>query len=545
MKKTIIVCFGLFSYLMLHAQTVNENTWDGQIWFKVKNSFIFRGVQEYHTSDLVTDTFFSALITKYSITDIYKPFPRLQSIELQLTYQINFSAIDSVESLIGELAEADFIEYAERIPIERIGTTPNDVLYTNPPGQWALNQINAVGAWTIHPNLAGYSTNNVIIAVVDDAVRTTHEDIAANLLANPGELGGDEDGNGYVGDFFYGWDAAHNVPNPNPPSSAFNHGTHVAGIAAGVTDNGFGISSLSWNVRLMPIKASSHLDPTIISNAWGGVQYAIVNGADVINMSWGSYEFSNTIQLIIDDGTLQGIIFVAGAGNDGNNLAVNPFFPAMCNGVIAVGSTGNTSHNDEKSSFSNYGVGIDVMAPGSDIWSSSNSSGIANNDYESQSGTSMASPLVASLVGLMKSYNPNLTTSEIINCITSTCDDISTVGLNTSYTAGQLGAGRINAQAAMQCLTALNSPSVENINDEQRLFYLYPNPSNNHVNLSFSQQTNLPESYTIIDFLGKTICNEKINSKQTGIDISSFPNGIYLLTINYNGRIYTGKIIKQ
>jgi subtilisin family serine protease len=436
------------------SQTIDANAWDGKIYFKVKNSSMTE-LQDFHSGHVYSDPFLSTLITKYTITEIFKPFPRLYSQELQKTYQINFLKKDSVLMLIADLEAADYIEYAEKIPIERItAIPPADPLYT--AGQWSLNQINAVGAWNIHPAAAstGYFNNNVIVAVVDNEVLTTHQDLINNLWVNPGELGADEDGNGYIGDF-NGWDAGDNDGNPNPPNPTFDHGTHVSGIAVGETDNGLGIASLSWNVRLMAIKGTSDFtSPSILTNPWGGVSYAIENGADIINMSWGGPGSSVTCQNIINYGTSLGIIFVAAAGNSNVDLAATPFFPAMYNNVITVGSTGTTVNFDEKSTFSNYGVGIDVMAPGWDIMSSVSA---GTSSYGLKSGTSMACPLVASLCALMKSYNPNLTAAQITNCITTTCDNISTIASNGSY-PGQLGAGRINAQAALQCL--LTVPNV-------------------------------------------------------------------------------------
>lgn len=450
----LVIMFGL-NISNVFSQTVDTNSWDGKIYFKIKNSS-FTEVSEFRAGDSYSDAFFSALITKYSITDIFKPFPRLLSSELQKTYQINFTKKDSVLMLIADLQASNNIEYAEKIPIEKILTIPPlDPFYTA-GSQWSLNQINAIGAWNIHPATVstGYFNNSVIVAVVDNEVLTSHEDLFLNLWINTGELGGDEDLNGYIGDF-NGWDSGDNDGNPNPPSVAFDHGTHVSGVAVGSTDNGFGISSLSWNVRLMAIKATSDFaSPGTLTNPWGGVSYAIENGANVINMSWGGLGSSITCQNIINYGSSLGIIFVAAAGNSDLDLAITPFFPAMYNNVITVGSTGTTIDFDEKSTFSNYGVGIDVMAPG---WNIVSSISAGTTSYGFKNGTSMASPLVASLCGLMKSYNPFLTDAEIINCITTTCDNISAIASNGSY-PGQLGAGRINAQAALQCL--LTSPNV-------------------------------------------------------------------------------------
>jgi subtilisin family serine protease len=153
-------------------------------------------------------------------------------------------------------------------------------------------------------------------------------------------------------------------------------------------------------------------------------------------MSWGGGGSSNYGLNIVNAAFNAGSILVAAAGNDGTN---QQFFPAAYNNVIAVAST---TTNDAKSNFSQYGTWITISAPGSAIrstWASSNTA------YNRIQGTSMASPNVAGLVGLMKSYGPNASNQDIINCLLNSADDISAV--NPSFN-GQLGSGRINAFAA-------------------------------------------------------------------------------------------------
>ena len=146
-----------------------------------------------------------------------------------------------------------------------------------------------------------------------------------------------------------------------------------------------------------------------------------------------------------------GITFVAAAGNDNTSQV---FYPAGYNYVISVAST---TSSDSKSSFSNYGTWIDIAAPGSSIYST-----IPNNTYGTQSGTSMACPLVAGLCGLLKSYNPALTPDEIENCLDQSADNID--AQNPSY-VGDLGAGRINALGALQCTNPTNPPVVQFMSD--------------------------------------------------------------------------------
>ena len=181
-----------------------------------------------------------------------------------------------------------------------------------------------------------------------------------------------------------------------------------------------------------------------LTHGYEGINYAANNGADVVNMSWGGGGFSNYGQNVCNAAFNAGTILVAAAGNDGVNTV---FYPAGYNNVIAVAST---TTNDAKSGFSQFGTWIDIAAPGSAIRSTYATS---NSAYSRIQGTSMASPNVAGLVGLIKSYVPSATNQDIINCLLSTADNIDAV--NPNY-IGQLGSGRINAFAALQCIGQFN-----------------------------------------------------------------------------------------
>src|SRR5690554_6264846 len=146
----------------------------------------------------------------------------------------------------------------------------------------------------------------------------------------------------------------------------------------------------------------------------------------------------------------QGVILVAAAGNDGVSTMS---YPAAYNNVISVA---NTTQNDTKANSSQYGTWIDIAAPGTQIAST-----VPGSDpYVYMSGTSMASPLVSGLLGLMKSYAPSATNTELINCLLSSADPIN----DTYYNNGQLGSGRINAFAALSCLTSHNVQYDASIN---------------------------------------------------------------------------------
>ena len=438
-----IICCVLFCA----GQKANPAYRDGKIWFKIKNSTDQQSKKSNKPSvgtslSLDNFSFLKNARTTYKVKEISQPFAAASgNTGLQQTYQLSFDDINNADNLIKSLQQSGMVEYAEKVPLDKICLTPNDPSLAS---QWHLSTINAPAAWNYFS--AG---SNAVIAIVDDAVSRTHSDLSPNLWVNPGEIPGngiDDDGNGFIDDI-NGYDVADNDANPNPPSPAFNHGTHVAGIASAATNNSNGISSIGYSCKLMCIKASN--SPTLITNGYDGIIYAANSGANVINLSWGSSSFSATAQNIINYARSKGCIIVAAAGNDNVNTL---FYPAAYTGVIGVAAT---APGDTKASFSNYGNWITVSAPGLNIYST-----LPGNSYGNLSGTSMASPLVAGLVGLMRSLNPGMPVNDIINCLKTTAVNINAP--NPSYT-GQLGSGRIDAEAAMQCVNAslLLPPTVD------------------------------------------------------------------------------------
>lgn len=404
---------------------------DGQLFVKIKRDSNYKLTIE--SKEL------QALVEEFGIQKIHKPFI-LDNPDLQQTYLVEFPGTINPDSVISGLTRLSFIDYAERVPSYEIFYTPDDLLSQ----QWHLPAISAEQAWNI-------TTGNpdIIIAIVDDAVLLTHEDIFPSLWINPGEInnnGLDDDGNGYIDDI-NGWDVASNDndPNPvNPTNSYFSHGTYCAGIAAASTDNNTGIASIGFNTGIMAVKCAINGNGQLTAS-YLGVQYAIASGADIISMSWGGPGFSQTYQNLFDFAFNKGIICVAAAGNSNTNI---PMYPAAYNNVISVGATDST---DAKSSFSNFGAWIDVMAPGTSIWCSTAGS---DSSYAYKSGTSMACPLVSGLAALMLSKDSLLSPAELLICIKSGCDTID--AQNPNY-IGQIGAGRINALNALTCIKPLHA----------------------------------------------------------------------------------------
>lgn len=423
----MFLCFGL------QAQNLSSEYYDGQLWVQIdaRSTKGFANNKDKLSAEPFVELIGSELADDFGVTGVRKPFHFAIDPSIREVYQVNFTEAERVLEFARKLEALEAINYAERVPIMRVSYTPNDlgpVSGTN--NQWFLHRIDAQEAWDISTG-----NTNIKVAIVDDAVLTNHPDLIPNLLP--------------------GYDVADNDNDAMPNTSDMSHGTHVAGIASAATDNGQGVASIGFNVKLIPVKSSN--SPQFVSDAYAGVVWAYQNDADVINMSWGGSGYSQTGQNIMNSAYNAGCVNVAAAGNDGVSSV---FYPAGYDNVISVASS---TTNDAKSGFSNYGTWIDITAPGSSILSTY----IGNNfspTYAAIQGTSMASPLVAGLCGLIKSVNPQMTQTQIENCLLSTADNINAV--NGNY-IGQLGAGRINAYQAVLCAqTTLNAPPVAVINSD-------------------------------------------------------------------------------
>jgi serine protease len=500
-----MVLLGLGTAAPLCAQTQSPDYVDGSIYLKVADT---SGViLAPYTNNIPA---LNLIISTFSIDSIYRPF-KLNDPALQRIYRLEFSALALVDLLVSQLQLLPFVEYVEKVPLMRPAYDPNDIQ----PSQWHLNKIQARGAWDL-----ARGDSNVVIAIIDNAFLLTHEDLAPVLWRNPGEIPGnfwDDDLNGYADDV-HGADLADFDGNPNPPAgnltgTGWDHGTHCAGIAAGATDNGTGIASIGFGVRLMPVKVSSNTtNGDVFTRAFEGIDYAVSNGAKIVSMSWGSTGNSPTGNLILTIAATRNVVLVAAGGNTNTTT---PFYPASYIQCIGVGAT---DMQDHKSSFSNYGGNVDVMAPGSDILSTLVT---GTNAYGTLSGTSMACPLVAGLAGLVWSASPTLTPAQVRQAIESTCIPIDS--LNPNY-AGQLGFGRIDANLAVLSVTVGRTPPQPELH-----LHASPNPVQDRL------QIRLPDanSYhlSLLDLQGRTLHTWLGTGPSTELDMSAFPAGCYLLRV--------------
>ncbi|MDX2189863.1 MAG: S8 family serine peptidase [Bacteroidota bacterium] len=434
-----LLIFYLFICFQIKAQQIEFVS--GQLLFKLDDSEK-TVIPEYKFSksrriELPTNPLLSSLTglyVKYSVSSLKKAF---KSKQLFNVYLIEFEDTAGTKNFIKDLQKIPGIQYAERIPIYKSNFIPNDIH----PNQWYINKVSLPQAWDI---TRGVTT--VTIAIVDDGVKITHEDLSSNIWVNPNEIpnnGVDDDNNGYIDDI-NGYDVADNDNDPNANNPLSTHGTHCSGIASAVTNNNKGVAGAGYSCRIIAVKCKQDAATgSGLPYVYNGLDYALTVDPDIISMSWGSYYYSNTAQLMFNLLHNNGVVLIASAGNDNTNV---PSYPAGYNYVISVGAS---DQNDVRTYFSNYGSTIDIMAPGLNIY---NTVATNNSSYNFLSGTSMAGPLVAGVAALMKSYVPSATPNFIENCLKSGADNID--NLNPNY-IGQLGSGRLNAVKSLNCLVGI------------------------------------------------------------------------------------------
>jgi hypothetical protein len=384
---------------------------------------------------------------------------------------ITFDSKTDVRKLCAELESlSDVVEYAEPMqilkPHQTLFPTPNDPLFAR---QYHWQRIRAQEAWAL---TAGDSS--VVVAVCDTGVDWEHEDLADNIWTNPGESGRDaagrdkrtngvdDDRNGKIDDW-HGWDfvgAASEVDllqgvfrEDNDPKLRFanglvpmelpNHGTHVAGSVAARANNARGGTGVAFRCKILPIKCST--DGVRIDGIYRGYEamlYAAQMGAKVIVCSFGGGRYSRFEQDIINTVTQMGALVVAAAGNDGK-VTDNIEFPASYDNVLAVGSSNQA---DRAVPSSDFGLLVDVFAPGENIWSTA-----SGNEYtDSFSGTSMATPIVAGVAALVRSLHPDWSPRQIIQQLRATSDN-TLLGAGSTLNRPFGYFGRLNA---VQALTA-------------------------------------------------------------------------------------------
>ena len=342
---------------------------------------------------------------------------RLQLWELGQDHDVSSALGRCLNSGLFELVEPDYLIHSTNLP--------NDPSFTD-RSLWHLDNsgqtgglrnadINALEGWDIR-----HDAESIIVGIIDTGARTTHEDLRANLWRNPKEIPGnqiDDDNNGYVDDI-HGINA---ILDSGDPADDAGHGTHVTGLVGAVGNNQLGVTGVAWKVQLMPLRFLNRFGEGATSDAIQCINYAVANGAKVINTSWGSNAFSGSLNGAISLALQADVIIVAAAGNERRNNDVVPLYPANYaqNNILSVAATTN---RDTLAGYSNYGATtVDLAAPGNAILSTW---GNSDQAYQTTSGTSMSSPIVAGAAALMRAHFPNASATEIAARILATTDPL-------------------------------------------------------------------------------------------------------------------------
>ena len=372
---------------------------------------------------------------------------------------LELTSTETVTQAVKRLQATGRYEYVEPDHLIRaLNNPPNDPLFATK--QWSLNNTGSngpgsgvagadIGALTAWNTITDASS--IVVGVVDSGARLTHDDLAGNLWSNPSTT--------------FGVSGTHGIDSTvsstssgyYTPTDQAGHGTHVSGIIGAVGNNSYGITGVAWKAQLMELKF-------IAANGYGSesdeiecIDFAMSNGAKVINASFGSNTYSNSEFSAIQTAGTKGIIFVAAAGNASLNNDTAPFYPAdyPLDNIVSVAATDNT---DALASFSDYGPGsVDLAAPGVSIYSTwyEDSTGAGSDiSFATESGTSMAAPHVTGAVALLLAKFPTDTYRQTINRLLRSVTPIA--GLSGKVQTG----GRLNLANAITSTS--NTPFNDN-----------------------------------------------------------------------------------
>ena len=349
-----------------------------------------------------------------------------------------------------DISQEEGVEYAEPNYIYKTQVTPNDPFFNSKGswGQdfddlWGLKSLDTSSAWEMALG------NESLIAVIDTGLDIAHVDIAANVWQNPGEIPNnniDDDNNGFVDDSF-GW----NFPeNNNNTGDLQGHGTHVSGTIAATINNSAGIVGVAPGSKIIPIKGLGDEGRGTTADLAAALVYAADLGADIINNSWGGGRYSFVIHDAVKYAYGKGAVVVAAAGNA--SMPTSRFYPAGLPETITVAAS---DVNGELAFFSNWGMKLDVSAPGVDVLSllsgdvnvSDLPPGviIVKEDYMVSHGTSMAAPHVAGQIALMLGIDPDLSPEQVRYILHNSSVDPEPEGFDIAF-----GFGVINSYSSVK-----------------------------------------------------------------------------------------------
>ena len=277
---------------------------------------------------------------------------------------------------------------------------PNDKDYNS---QYYLKEINAPKAWNITTG------NSLLVAVLDTGVDSKHPDLVGKVTAGSGSEYADL-------------------------NDEISHGTGIAGIIAANTNNSEGIAGVAWNTKILSIKITDEYGQSRVSDVIAALEEVYESGAKIVQISLSTNQYSEALKNAVEKAYERGILIVSTAGNTGINEVR---YPAGFSQVIG---TGSVTKEREIEDYSTRGEHVSLVAPGTDIYTTS-----LNSDYENLSGTSFSAPQVAGAAALVWSINPNLTNEEVKNILLSSADDLGDTGKDDKF-----GFGILNTEKALE-----------------------------------------------------------------------------------------------
>ena len=501
-------------------------------------------------------------------------------------FNVYLPASADLESIVKRYTELSSIIRAERIPVHTIFVNPNDPEVST---QWHISQsndadIDAPEAWDI-----ATGDTNIIVTVMDTGVEWFHHDLAGvfaseldrnsirgNIWVNQAELSDtsstlDEDGNGFNDDWV-GWDFVTGNPNllnlgddydvaDNDPRDGNGHGTHCSGNVSAINNNGVGVCSAAggWGedmdgygngVKIMALRIGWNDFPSgrvSMDFAAQAFQYAAANGARIASCSWGSSEYgplTDAVNVFLYDTTnplpgadVKRLIFIA-AGNNSNE---DTNYLTGRDDDIAVAAT--KEDDNAATGFTSYGSWVDISAPGNNIYSTAKGGG-----YVSYSGTSMATPITASVAALIWSYDPSLTAVQVRSFLFNGADNIESK-LDSLY-RGKMGAGRVNAKNSLD-LAAGASKMADKSGQQPTAFTLqqnYPNPFNPSTIINYELPISNEVKLSIYNMLGqevRTLVNgpQEAGSHSVTFKATGLASGVYYYTLKTASHVLTKKMI--
>ncbi|MBG8555854.1 S8 family peptidase [Hymenobacter guriensis] len=384
-------------------------------------------------------------------TNVAQKFPQAQAplarkkqvVDLRLVYQAQYPAHLPFAKARALLLQTGLVEYVEPLYQREPLYQPNDPSADSTrvkSVQYYLKNVRAYRAWDISKG-----DTNIVIGVLDTGTRFTHQDLKDQEKRNYRDPvdGIDNDEDGYV-DNFRGWDMADNDNDPTADAAylgtARGHGITVTGVAAARTDNGKGVAGAGFNCKYLPIKIYPST-PAGVFAGYEAIVYAADHGCQVINLSWGGVGGKSQYeQDIINYAVLNhDVVIVAAAGNTNAEL---DFYPASYEHVLSVAAL---EPNNQKGKTNTYSYHVDISAPGQQMLTTGSAHDSA---YSTVGGSSLASPLVAGAVALVRAQYPDYSAEQVMARVRQTADSLYTITGNAAY-RHKLGTGRLNMHRAL------------------------------------------------------------------------------------------------